>query len=305
MISIDFQLDWKPNFQFAGLLYAHHEGWYTKAGIDLRFIPWQGLTNPLDALKSNGRVIASAEENLIIRERANETPIWAIGSMLQYSPIGWMALEDSGIKELKDLKGKRLGIHGDGKMAVEAAMEYFGMQKKEIEIIEIGYEYGDILKNGECDAVQCLVMAEPLELKEHGFHLSVMPAYQWGYESYCQIMTVPEKFLDEESGLLEDFLKITFDGWRAALENIHTVAGWITKKYLPDTDSSLEAKMLEAFIPFIEGKIGRSRIGWMETSRWERSIQNMVKHGMIDQPLQSEDVMTNGIVESIYRGVEQ
>jgi len=28
----DFQLDWKPNFQFAGLIYAQQSGWYSKAG---------------------------------------------------------------------------------------------------------------------------------------------------------------------------------------------------------------------------------------------------------------------------------
>jgi len=305
MISIDFQLDWKPNFQFAGLIYAQQRGWYSKAGVDLRLIPWQGMTNPVGALRGNGNVIASAEEHLIIQGRSAGMPIRAIGSMLQYSPIGWMALEESGIQSLEDLKGKRLGIHGDGRMAVEDVMDHFGIRKGEIEVVEIGYEYGDILKSGECDAVQCLVMAEPLELKAEGFRLSVMPAYRWGYESYCQVMAVSEQFLKAEPALLEVFLGVTLEGWRSALDEIETVASWIAEKYLPETGAALEAEMLEAFVPFIEGKVGRARIGWMETGRWERSIQRMVKNGMIRQPIQAGEIMTNRLIETIYQGAER
>jgi len=172
-------------------------------------------------------------------------------------------------------------------MAVEDGWITSASQRRN-RVVEIGYEYGDIRKSGECDAVQCLVMAEPLELKAEGFRLSVMPAYRWGYESYCQVMAVSEQFLKAEPALLEVFLGVTLEGWRSALDEIETVASWIAEKYLPETGAALEAEMLEAFVPFIEGKVGRARIGWMETGRWERSIQRMVKNGMNRQPIPAE-----------------
>ncbi len=142
-------------------------------------------------------------------------------------------------------------------------------------------------------------------MKAEGFRLSVMPAYRWGYESYCQVMAVSEQFLKAEPALLEVFLGVTLEGWRSALDEIETVASWIAEKYLPETGAALEAEMLEAFVPFIEGKVGRARIGWMETGRWERSIQRMVKNGMIRQPIQAGEIMTNRLIETIYQGAER
>ena len=302
MVRIKLQLDWLANFQFAGVIYAHYHGWYSKAGIDLKIIPWQAMTNPVDALNDDGFVIAVAEENLIIKAKAGGKPIRAIGTMLQFSPIGWMALEEANIHDLNDLKGKRLGIHGDGKMAVEAAMSYFGLTHQDIEVVEIGYDYGKILASKDCAAVQCLVMAEPLELKEEGYQLNVMPAYQWGYESYCQIMAVKEDLLEKESVILEKFLQITFDGWRESLKDIQAITEIICEHYLPEGKAELEAEMLEAYIPFIVGKTGLDRLGWMEEKRWEQSIQSMFDKKLIPALIPVETIMSNSFIESIYKG---
>jgi ABC-type nitrate/sulfonate/bicarbonate transport system substrate-binding protein len=40
------QLDWKPNAQFAGILWAHQKGWYREVGIDLQIRSWQRFVDP-------------------------------------------------------------------------------------------------------------------------------------------------------------------------------------------------------------------------------------------------------------------
>jgi ABC-type nitrate/sulfonate/bicarbonate transport system substrate-binding protein len=83
------------------------------------------------------------------------------------------------------LKGKRVGIHGDGETGLHITLQQFGLTPKEdVEIVEVGFDYADLLQSGEFAAVQCLVMVEPLELTAAGFDLQVMPAYEWGYEVY-------------------------------------------------------------------------------------------------------------------------
>lgn len=55
---------------------------------------------------------------LLIRARAAGEPVKAIGTMMQFSGIGWMALKSAGIRSVRDFKGKRVGIHGDGETAL-------------------------------------------------------------------------------------------------------------------------------------------------------------------------------------------
>ena len=301
MTFIRLQLDWKPNAQFAGILLAHHLGQYENAGIELAIVPWQSHTNPIDALDSDENVVVSTEDNLLIRARAAGKLVKAIGSMMQYSGIGWIALKESGIKDMSDLRGKRLGIHGDGETAVNITLARFGMSRDDLEVVEVGFNYADLLRSGEFDAVQCLVMVEPLELQQMGFELNVMPAYEWGYEVYSQVIATTDRLIASEPDVLVRFLKVTFDGWRQALADPQAVSQVITIHYLPETNAELETQMLTAMRPIFEGKVGLNKLGWMEKDRWEKSIGYLIDHQLIDKPLSADEVMTIDLMESAYR----
>jgi NitT/TauT family transport system substrate-binding protein len=302
MKSITLQLDWKPNSQFAGILWAHHLGWYSRAGIDLDIRPWESHINPVDELNNPGRMVVSTEDHLLIQACAKGFPAQAVASMFQNSTIGWVALQDSGIHNMLDLKGKRIGIHSDGWAAVKVALAYFDMSPEDVDIVEIGFDYGDILRSGECQAVQCLVMVEPLELEEKGFVLNVMPAYRWGYKAYSQVMAVPCQFIESDRELLEKFLRITFDGWRDALKNTAQICQVITSEYLPETNPRLENAMLNAMREFIVGDVGMERLGWMNSQRWEESIQSAVTSGLVEHAINVNQVMTNDLMQAIYKG---
>lgn len=300
MIAIKLQLDWKPNAQFAGILLAHHLGWYREAGIELEIVPWQSHTNPVAALESPENMIVSTEDNLLIRARAAGRPVKAIGVMMQFSAIGWMVLKKSGIRQITDLRSKRLGIHGDGETVVDIVLARFGMNRRDLEVVEVGYDYADLLNSGAYDAVQCLVMVEPLEMEALGFDLHVLPAYNFGYQVYSQVIATTERLLAAEPETLARFLKITFNGWRRAFQEPQEAGQIIAAHYLPETKAELETRMIQAMQPVFEGKVGLTKLGWMEKERWEQSIAYLQEHQLIERPVSAEEVMTNSLMEVVY-----
>jgi ABC-type nitrate/sulfonate/bicarbonate transport system substrate-binding protein len=299
--QLKLQLDWKPNAQFAGILLAHYQGWYEQAGLELVINPWQSHTNPVDALDSHENVVVSTEDNLLIRARVAGKAVKAIGTMMQYSGIGWTALRASGIKNMADLKGKRIGIHGDGETALNIALAHFGMTRHEVEIVEVGFDYADLLRRGEFAAVQCFVVVEPLELERMGFELVVLPAYKWGYEVYGQVLATSDRLLAAETAALTRFLKVTFAGWRQALETPQETAYLIATHYLPETKADLEADILRGLRPFLAGKVGIEKMGWMDSDRWAQSIGYLVEHGLIAAAPAPAAIMTNALIEAIYQ----
>ena len=301
MTVVKLQLDWKPNAQFAGILLAHYLGWYKQAGIELTIFPGQTSENPVDALESPENVIVSADDNLLIQARVAGRQVKAVAAMLQYSALGWMALKESGIRHMLDLRGKRVGIHADGKMALDMALAHFGMSRSELEVVEFGLDYADVLQSGQCAAIQGFVITEPLELEEMGLEMEVMPVHNWGYEAYAQVLGTTERFIATNSETLVRFLKITFDGWRQALQIPTEVSRLITTHFLPETNPELEARILLALRPFLEGKVGLDRLGWMEKARWERSIGYLFDQRLINERLPVEEVMTNTMLESAYQ----
>ncbi len=301
MITLKLQLDWKPNAQFAGILLAHYLGRYQQAGINLVITPGPLPASPLRGLESAENVIICADDNLIIQARAAGQPVKAVAAMLQYSALGWMALAESGIKTMTDLKGKRLGIHKDGEIALDIALAHFGLSRAEVETVDFGLNYAEVLRSGQCDAIQGFVIAEPLELEEMGLELQVFPAYEWSYEAYAQVLVTTERLLATQPDILRCFLQITFDGWRRALHNPLEAGRIIAAHYLSGTRAELEMLSLLALRPFLEGKVGQARLGWMEKSRWERSIGYLLDYGVLDKRLAAEEVMTNALMEAVYQ----
>ena len=296
-VKLRFQLDWKPNAQFAGVLLAHHWGWYARSDIDLDLLPWQPSTNPMEALESDENMLCSTEDNLHLIARAQGKSVKAIGAMMQFSGIGWMSLKTSHIQSITHLAGKRVGVHGDGITALKIALRHSGVHETDVEVVEAGYNAGELLATGEFDAMQCYVTAEPVYLQREGFDLNVIRAYESGYEVYAQVISTTNRLLANEPQALTRFLKATFDGWRHALTHPAEAAEVISKYYLPEASAAAEEEMLRASRAMIEGDLGLSKLGWMTAERWAKSIGYLTTHHLLDRPLRAEDVMTNSFMK--------
>jgi NitT/TauT family transport system substrate-binding protein len=301
MVPFLLQLDWKPNAQFAGILIAHYLGHYAEQGIDLKILPWKPYLNQVDVLQQDGNYIVSTEDNLLIRGRASGQLVRAIATMMQYSGLGWIALKSSGIRSIADFKGKRVGIHGDGETGLKITLKQFGLTDQEVEIVEVGFNYADLLRSGEFDAMQCLVMVEPLELAAEGFDLQVMPAYEWGYEVYSQVIATTDHLINTQPEALKRFLEVTFEGWRYAFDQPQETAEVIVNQYLGESNPEMQQRIISALRPLFPGEVGMEKLGWMAAERWDKSIRYLEDYQIIDRSIPAEAVMTNQFMAEIYR----
>ena len=304
MFPLTLQLDWKPNAQFAGVIAAQELDWYADAGIDLTISQWRPYYNQMDALDDDGvnglNIAVSTEDNLHIIARVQGKPVVAIGTMIQYSGIGWMTQASAGIRSISDLKGKRIGIHGDGLTALQVTLRQHGMTDADVDIVDVGFNYDELLNSGDYAAVQCFVIVEPRELALKGFDLHSLPAYTGGYQVYSQVISVTERLLENHRPELERFLKATFDGWRYAITHPAEVSHMIVERYLPEADAPSQAHMLQDMQPHLEGAVGFERLGWMTAERWEKSIGYLATYGLIPATISPEELMTNDLMKAIY-----
>ncbi|MDX2273328.1 MAG: ABC transporter substrate-binding protein [Cyanobacteriota bacterium] len=297
MTALHLQLDWKPGAQFAGLLFAHYLGWYRDANIHLDIHPWQPFLDPVSALERSGNWLVITEDNLLLRAIDRGDPYRAIGTMMQYSGLGWIALKSSGIRQLSDLKGKRVGIHGDGEAGLKISLAQVGLTAEDVEIVEIGYDYPELLGSGDYDAVQTLVMVEPLELAEAGFDLQVMPAYEWGYQVYSEVIATTDDLIARDPETLRQFLRVTWAGWRAAFTRPREASQAVVEHYLNESTPDLQQAILMAIQPLVIGDVGLERLGSMHPERWAKSIQYLTDNHLLKGSLRPEQVMTTALLE--------
>lgn len=107
-------LQWQPQAQFAGFYVAHAKGFYREAGVDLEIIPG-GQDVVASRLLATGRAQFATmflSTGIERRAEAENTGLATVhlAQLVQRSALMLVTRADSGIKEPKDLDGKRVSL---------------------------------------------------------------------------------------------------------------------------------------------------------------------------------------------------
>lgn len=107
-------LQWQPQAQFAGFYVAQEKGFYREAGVELTIIPG-GQDVVASQLLAQGRAqFATMFLATGVERRANQKsgglPVVHLAQLVQRSALMIVTRASSGIREPKDLDGKRMSI---------------------------------------------------------------------------------------------------------------------------------------------------------------------------------------------------
>jgi ABC-type nitrate/sulfonate/bicarbonate transport system substrate-binding protein len=101
-------MDWTPSVEFAGMYAAIEKGWYRDAGIDLKMV-FNGLDIIPNVIAGQADIGMHSGHDLI-RWSATSSGLKAFAAQYQLNPNCIVVGKESNIKNLKELKGKTLGI---------------------------------------------------------------------------------------------------------------------------------------------------------------------------------------------------
>ena len=102
--TIDLQLRWLPQFQFAGYYAAVEKGFYQEEGLDVRLHVGAPDRQPVAEVLA-GRAQYAEGNSEILLARLQGKPLVALAAIFQHSPSVLLALRKSGIVSAHDLIG--------------------------------------------------------------------------------------------------------------------------------------------------------------------------------------------------------
>jgi ABC-type nitrate/sulfonate/bicarbonate transport system substrate-binding protein len=269
-VAVTFQLDWKPTAQFAGLLLARERGWYREAGIDLTLRPIPKDEGVVSNVVHHPRWIGSAESGVLLQARSSGMPIRAIGTMLQGTPICLLSLKSANIRSVKDLIGKRIGVHADGDEAVKYVLHHAGIRRQQVEVEVVGHDLTPLL-SGRYAAVQGYSFDEGVALKQAGHDIQILYLHDEGYAAYGQVYFTSESFLKSEGPLLRRFLEVSRRGWEAAIREPDTIARMVVAT-VPGTEARHQRGTVEALVPMLTREGGPGSMGRMRRETWVQAV---------------------------------
>ena len=288
-----------PNVQFAPLYVGLEKGFFAEENIDLALD--HSMETDVVALVGAGRVpfgICSGEQVLLGREQG--LPLVYITNWYQNYPVGIVALKESGIGSMEDLKGKRVGIpmlSGASYIGLEAMLGLSGMKDSDLKLESVGYAQSELLVTGRIDAAVVYTINEPVQLKHLGYETVLFSAADMT-KMVGNGMITNEAMIAENPDLVGRMVRAFVKSIRWTSENPEE-AYEICKLYvdgLADAeDPELQMKVLLATVDYFDdGPLG---FGFSDPEAWENMVAVLKNMGMISGSTDVSKVYTNDFVQ--------
>lgn len=110
--KVRFIPHWYSQAQFAGYYMAYEKGIYKKYGINVTIIPGGSEKPSINLLKSGDVDFASTWLSTAIQRYSDGVKLVNIAQMVQKSALMFVTKKSSGIKQPKDMDGKKIGVWG-------------------------------------------------------------------------------------------------------------------------------------------------------------------------------------------------
>ena len=283
-----FYLDWLPNAQFAGICWALDRGLYRDADLDVTLVPWvEDGRSIVQKVLSGGLCAGSAEDNLVVAASARgEAQISAVAAMFQMTPLTVMSRPESAIRSIGDLRAKRVAMHSDGIRILEGMLDLHGISRSDLDVFEVTHDLNNLLER-RFDAVQGYAVSEPIELAARGLTVSTLTLRHPKLHPYAQVIFAPDALLAARRQTFERFLKASFAGWCACLEDLDQAAASIRRVGAPMQNPEREMAALRLVRQLVAGGSAADALGGIDRQRWAANLRAYRRLGIVppDTPL--------------------
>ena len=228
---------WLDQFEFAGFYAAKEKGFYEKVGLDVDIKKFTINTNVTEEVLNRNADFGTNSTSLII-EISKGKDIVILGTVFQSSPLILLALKNSNIDHIQDVKNKKVMLTKEQETfaTLQALLVSKNIDLKDLNVIEHTFNVDDLI-NEKTDLMLAYTTNEPFILKEKGYESKIFHPKDYGFDFYEEMIFTSKEFLAKNPKLVENFYKATIEGWYYAFEHIDEIAKLIYEKYNPKNKS--------------------------------------------------------------------
>ncbi|MEH6402015.1 MAG: ABC transporter substrate-binding protein [Sneathiella sp.] len=148
-------LDWFVNPDHAPLIIAQEKGFFKKHGLNVELIAPADPNDPPKLVAAGKAALAISYQPQLQVQVAEGLPLKRIGTLVATPLNSLVVLKNGPIKEIKDLKGKKVGfsVGGFEDALLQAMLAKHGLTLDDIEMINVNFSLSPSLLAGNVDAV--------------------------------------------------------------------------------------------------------------------------------------------------------
>ncbi len=297
--SLTVGLGYIPSVQFAQFYLADQAGYYADAGLEVDF---QNKIDPeLVTLLARGAVdIGMADGTSVIPAVSQGIPVVYGATIYGRDPNVVFSLDETGVEEVSDLAGLRIGIpglYGSSWVALQALLGSAGLTPDDAEVVTYpDFGQGVAVGSGQVDAATGFVTNEPVQLTLQGLDVDVLrvadvaplpgPGLVTGRDTLASKGEALRAFTAATIRAMEDIIEDPQLGLEATFERVPELA----------SDPGTQLAILEATIEsWTSDYVEEHGLGSIDPAVWESGLEIMrsLPDSVVKAELSVDDLITD------------
>jgi len=292
--SVTFQLNWYAGGANAGFAAALVEGYYKESGLDVTIVQGNGSGNTAQMVASGRAEIAYADAVAVSQLIARGAPMRIVSTVYQSNPNEVEALKATGIKSVKDIEGKRIGVPAGSSQATMLPLFFAANNIDESTLTLVNMPPPSMvpaLLQGSVDVILGSVDDYQIQAKSMGAQLDRYTFASHGVATVSTSIFASEKYIARYPDVLRKFIEASLRGWSFALDNPEKAVADL-KIAFPDVDEKLAAAQLAA-IPELFCSGGAAFVGKATDAHWVRTHKLLSQVALLPDDKEPTTYYTN------------
>ncbi len=302
---IRLTLDWIPQSTHGISFIPYYEGYFKKAGLDVKIDAGRGSADAVRKLVSGTHDIGLADVNALIQYNAKNKgkEIKVVMMMYEQPPFSIFVMKKSGITHPKQLVGKTLGapVFDASYKLFPAFAAAIGIDPDAVERTNMDPRLREpMLLRGEVDAISGHYFSSLINIMAAGYKKADVTHFlygDYGMESYANGVAVRPDFLKENADAVRAFVRETIRGAREMTLNPE-LALEAVKKFEPLVNDEAEAARLRLTLEccILTPDVRKNGYGGVDMARLQRSITQAAHAYGIASPPKATDMFQEGFL---------
>jgi NitT/TauT family transport system substrate-binding protein len=307
LAKINLRLQWFSHSQFAGYIIAKEKGYYKEYGLDVNILSGGPDLKPQITVATGTDDIGIGVPNQIIAAQSNGVPIVIIAQIFQDSPNRYILKKENSIKQLSDLKGKKVGLWlGGDEVEFIAMLKTQGMSEKDIEIIPQAFSVVPFIQDQYiCSQVTSYGEMNFLALK--GWtqdKLQVLSPKDYNSAILGDLIFCRKDYIDKNKENVTKFLEASIKGWQFCISNPDEALQIILKSN-SELSKDEQVLVMKSVIELVTtGDAAIHGIGYINPKDLENAERILFESKQIDRRVDISKVYDNSALENVKKDIK-
>jgi NitT/TauT family transport system substrate-binding protein len=269
---ITFQLNWVAGGANAGFAAAVAEGFYRDAGLDVTLVQGNGSGNTAQLVANGRSEIAYADAVAVSQLIAKGAPMKVLSTVYQSNPNEVSALKKTGIKSIKDLAGKKVGVPSGSSQTtmLPLLLKANNLTESEVNLINMPpTAMVPSLLQGQVDAILGSVDSYQIQLEAQGAQTDNFMFADHGVPTVSTSIFASDNYIKNNPEVIKKFIAASLKGWYFALDNPEKAVKDL-KSVFPEMNEKLATAELASIKPLLCSG-GAKYIGKAEDALWVKT----------------------------------